>query len=177
MAPRTARAFTLACTLLTAACALTEREVSTTKTFDPSDVTWSQGQGPNTITGIARVSTGGKPRTCASLPVRLAPDSDYTRKRIAGLYGDDDEGFVDARSAQRLRAQQDVDKRYEISLKTAVCDASGNFAFRNLPDGTYYVLAPVVWKNKLGEVAEGGFYMQRVTVTGGETKSVTLASR
>jgi len=173
---RSSRFIALAsCVALLAACALDNAREP--RTFDPSDVRWSKAAGANAITGVALLSTGGKPRTCASLPVRLAPDSDYTRKRISGLYGDDDEGFVDARQAQRLRAQQDVDKRYESSLKTAVCDAHGNFAFRNLPDGTYYVLAPVVWRNKLGEVSEGGFYMQRVTVAGGETKAVTLASR
>lgn len=176
---RHTRALAFACTTLLAACALDDaRDVRSTNKFDPSDVRWSKALGRNTIFGVARLTAnGGKPRTCASLQVRLAPDSDYVRTRIERLYGDNDEGFVDARSAQRLRTQQNVDRSYESALKTAVCDPNGNFAFRNLPDGTYYVLAPVVWKNKLGEVAEGGFYMQRVTVAGGETRTVTLASR
>ena len=146
--------------------------------FDPSDVNWSKAQGGNTIAGVARLGVdNGKTRTCASLPVRLAPDSDYTRARMSTLYGDDDQGFVNARRAQQLRSQTKGDSRYEHALKASVCDKQGRFAFRNLPDGTYYVLAPVVWKNKLGEVAEGGFFMQRVTVAGGQTKNVTLASR
>jgi hypothetical protein len=37
-------------------------------------------------------------------------------------------------------------------------------------------MAPVVWRGKLGEVSEGGFFMQRVTVSGGETKRVALAA-
>ena len=146
--------------------------------FDPSDVTWSKAHGRNTIAGVAALGVdSGKTRTCASLPVRLAPDSDYTRQRISNLYGDENRGFVNARHAQQLRAKAATDTRYERSLKASVCDRQGHFAFRNLPDGTYYVLAPVVWKNKLGEVAEGGFFMQRVTVTGGETKRITLAAR
>jgi len=158
-----------------AACALEQGDGSR---FDASEVTWSKAPGRNIIAGAATLGTeSGKVRTCASLPVRLAPDSDYTRARIARLYGDDDEAFVDARSARRLRERAQVDKQYERSLKSSVCDAQGRFAFRNLPDGTYYVLAPVVWKNKLGEVANGGFFMQRVTVAGGETRRLTLAMR
>lgn len=166
----------LVCAALTA-CAIGEGKRAK---FDPDDVDWSKGQGANTIAGVAKLGAeGGKARTCASLPVRLAPDSSYTRQRISKLYGDRDEAFVDARRAQALRAKPDgaVDNRYERSLKASVCDKQGRFAFRNLPDGAYYVLAPVVWKNKLGEVAEGGFFMKRVTVRGGETKQVTLASR
>jgi hypothetical protein len=36
-------------------------------------------------------------------------------------------------------------------------------------------MAPVVWRNKLGEVTEGGFFMQRITVSGGETKRIAMA--
>ena len=171
----TGRLSAIICCAALAACALNDERSGK---FDPSDVGWSKALGRNTIAGVAALGgDNGKMRTCASLSVRLAPDSDYTRQHITKLYGDDDEAFVDARRAKRLRAGTAVNNRYERALKTSVCDRQGHFAFRNLPDGAYYVLAPVVWKNKLGEVAEGGFFMQRVTVSGGETKSITLAAR
>ena len=51
--------------------------------FDPASVAWAQKRGPNAIAGVARLEAeNGKVRTCASLPVRLAPDSSYTRKRV-----------------------------------------------------------------------------------------------
>ena len=146
--------------------------------FDPASVSWAKKPGPNAIAGAARLEAeNGKLKTCANLPVRLAPDSTYTRRRVELLYGDRDAAFVDAEQAQRARAQPGahVTTAYEKSLKAAVCDAKGRFAFNNLPDGTYYVMAPVVWRNKLGEVSEGGFFMQKITVRGGETKRIAMA--
>jgi hypothetical protein len=165
--------------LAVAACAgATSPPPSASARFDPSSVAWSKRTGANVIAGVARLEAdNGKLRTCASLPVRLAPDSPYTRDRVERLYGDADAAFVEAREAQRARAEAGggVTKAYEKSLKASVCDAQGRFAFKNLPDGTYYVMAPVVWRNKLGEVSEGGFFMQRVTVAGGETARIAMA--
>ena len=146
--------------------------------FDPSAVAWSTQVGANTLAGVARLETiDGKVRTCAKLPVRLAPDSPYARERIQRLYGDGDMGYVSAREADRARMQAGpkVDEAYEMSLKTAVCDARGRFVFKYLADGTYYLLAPVVWKRKHAKENEGGFFMQRVTIGGGEGLRVTLS--
>ena len=165
---------TLAALSVLSACAF-QRAASTP--FDPAKIAWSKQAGPNSIAGVAHLETDdGKLKTCASLPVHLAPDSTYTRKRVELLYGDTDSGFVDAQEAHRVRAKPGatVTKAYERSLKAAVCDQQGRFAFRNLADGTYYVMAPVVWRNKQGEVKEGGFFMQRITIGGGETRRITM---
>ncbi len=146
--------------------------------FDPVAIAWSKKAGANAIAGVAQLETGdGRLKTCASLPVRLAPDSSYTRKRVQLLYGDAGAGFVDAQQAHRIRARPGatVTKAYEKSLKASVCDSKGRFAFRNLPDGTYYVMAPVVWRSTRGEVTEGGFFMERITVHGGETRRIAMA--
>jgi hypothetical protein len=165
--------------VLVAACetaSLSSRDES----FDPRDVAWSKQRGANTIVGTAKLKAGdGVTRSCASLSVRLAPDSDYTRYRVERLYGDADTAYVSATEAKRVRAQTgaDVTPAYEKSLKAAKCDANGHFTFKNLPDGTYYVMAPVVWRGKVGEVSEGGFFMQRVTVEGGETARLAMNIR
>ena len=164
--------------MVLAACAIDHRTGATK--FDRRDVSSLKSSGGNVISGTARLTAAGnKTRTCASLPVRLAPDTNYTRDRISRLYGYGDEGFVDARRAKDLRARQvaSIDKNYERSLMASVCDRQGRFTFRNLPDGTYFLLAPVVWRDNLGAVTEGGFFMQRIKVTGGETRRVVLASR
>ena len=156
------------------ACAGMDREAK----FSSHDVAWSKKPGENTIVGTAKVASSGQARTCASLPVRLAPDSDYTRERVALLYGDTKEAFVDAKQAARAREKSGaaVTPAYEKAVKASTCDGSGRFVFKNLPDGAYYVMAPVVWRGKLGEVSEGGFFMQRITVAGGETRRITLAA-
>jgi hypothetical protein len=144
--------------------------------FDPRDVAWSKERGANTIVGTAKLEAGdGVTRSCASLSVRLAPDSPYTRDRVERLYGDDDAAYVSAAKAKRVRS--DLTPAYAKSLKAAKCDADGRFVFKNLPDGTYYVMAPVVWRGKIGEVSEGGFFMRRVTVEGGETARLAMNAR
>jgi hypothetical protein len=148
--------------------------------LDPRDLDWAYERGNNTIVGVAQMKAGdGVSRTCAALPVRLAPDTSYTRERVQLLYGDADHAFVTAAEAKRARAQPgaDVSPNYERSLKAVKCDARGRFTFKDLPDGTYYVMAPVVWRGKLGEVSEGGFFMQRVTVEGGETARLAMNPR
>jgi hypothetical protein len=165
---------------LLAACETVSLSSRDEASFDPNDVAWSKQRGANTIVGTAKLRAGdGMTRSCASLSVRLAPDSDYTRDRVERLYGDADTAYVSATEAKRVRAEPgtDVTPAYEKSLKAAKCDANGRFTFKNLPDGTYYVMAPVVWRGKVGEVSEGGFFMQRVTVEGGETARLAMNVR
>lgn len=168
-------AASLALTL--AACETTQMSSRYDPSFDPTDVAWSKQRGSNAIVGTAQLKAGnGITRSCASLSVRLAPDSDYTRDRVERLYGDADSAYVSAAEAKSVREQPGakVAPAYEKSLKAATCDAKGRFTFKNLPDGTYYVMAPVVWRGKIGEVSEGGFFMQRVTVEGGETARLAM---
>lgn len=166
--------------VLLAACETTPLSSRNDPSFDPTDVAWSKQRGANTIVGTAQLKAGdGVTRSCASLSVRLAPDSSYTRERVELLYGDADAAYVSATEAKRARAQPgaNVKAAYEKSLKAATCDAKGRFTFKNLPDGTYYVMAPVVWRGKIGEVSEGGFFMRRVTVEGGETARLAMNVR
>jgi hypothetical protein len=145
--------------------------------FDPAKTSWSTQAGPNVIAGVAHLATAdGGMRSCASLPVRLAPDSIYTRQRVALLYGGTISSFVNAKEAHRVRGKPGakVDKAYARSLKASVCDLQGRFTFKNLPDGTYFVMAPVVWGNRQGDVNEGGYFMQRITVSGGETRRISM---
>ena len=170
----------VALALILAACETTPFASRDDVSFNPNEVAWAKQRGANTIVGTAQLKAGdGVTRSCASLSVRLAPDSSYTRERVELLYGDADAAYVSATEAKRARAQPgaNVKASYEKSLKAATCDAKGRFTFKNLPDGTYYVMAPVVWRGKIGEVSEGGFFMQRVTVEGGETARLAMNTR
>lgn len=139
--------------------------------FDAQAIAWSQKPGDNAIIGTAALNDRGKTKTCARLEVRLVPDARYTRQRIAMLYGTATEGFVDADQARRVQERPGavVDPAYARSHKVATCDAKGRFAFKSLADGTYFVLAPIVWRTAGATTTDGGFLMQRVNVKGGQT--------
>jgi len=145
--------------------------------FDPQAVAWSTKAGTNSIVGTAELTTNaGRLKTCAGLEVRLVPDARYTRNRIDALYGTTNEGFVEAAEARRIqqRSEAIVDPAYARSHKVATCDSKGHFAFSRLADGSYYVLAPVVWRSAGASTNDGGFLMQQVTVAGGETKHLHM---
>jgi hypothetical protein len=144
--------------------------------FDAKAVAWSKKPGTNRIAGTAELTAQGKTRTCAGLEVRLVPDARYTRERVALLYGTATEGFVDADRARRVQERPGavVEPAYARSHKVATCDAKGRFSFAQLADGTYYVLAPVVWRKANAQTTDGGFLMQRVNVKGGETKRLHM---
>lgn len=141
-------------------------------TFDPKEVAWSEGKGPNHITGTAVLKLpDGQTRTCRPYTVIATPDSELARARLTALYGTTGRGHRDANAPQVCLPS---DPAYAQTQRTASCDDQGRFRFDHLPDGTWYIAVPVVWQNKVGEPFHGGTFLERVTLEGGETKQVTL---
>ena len=149
--------------------------------FDAQAIAWSKKPGANAIVGTAELTMLGQTKTCAGLEVRLVPDAPYTRDRVEMLYGTTSEGYVEADEARRIQQRSDaaVAPAYKRSHKVTTCDGKGRFSFANLADGSYYVLAPVLWRKPGASEPDGGFLMQRVALAGGETKRLhmTPASR
>ena len=143
--------------------------------FDPAEVAWFAGRGTNTIEGSAIVrSYSGTVKNCAALPVMLFPVSTYARERMAYLYGSGEEGFNLLAGGRPADFVGD-DPRYGATVKTTRCDAHGRFSFGELPDGDYYLVATVTWRERAQGMDEGGMLMRRVQVRTGETKDVLLA--
>jgi hypothetical protein len=144
--------------------------------FDAKEVAWFEGTGTNSISGTAIIRTdGGSVKTCAALPVVLFPASAYAAERMRALYGSDEEGFNPLVGGKPADFVND-DPRYAATAHTVRCTAQGRFAFSALPDGDYFLVAQVIWKEGryLG-FEQGGYLMQRVRVQTGESKDVLLA--
>jgi len=143
--------------------------------FDPAEIAWSKGNGPNTVEGSAVLRTrGGEARTCAGDEASLVPYSQYAAARMRLLYGSEDRGFFsteDAFISGPRVADDQYTPAYNASWRPAACDAQGSFVFANVPDGTYFVVAKVMW---IARYEQGGWLMQKVEVKGGETKKVVL---
>lgn len=150
------------------------------KAFDPAEVSWFDGQeGENVILGSASLRTkAGNTIPCPSeeAGVLLIPDSGYARERMEWLFGSQEGGFI----AAREELKDDFPSRtYEQNLRTATCDHQGNFAFGNLPDGTYFLTATVGWRKIATDGSahwEGGGLMRRVQVSGGQRVQIKLGS-
>lgn len=146
-------------------------------TFSREAIAWSLEDGPNTIFGNALLRTvGGDVKTCAGFEVFLIPSSDYSRERLGFIYGPGDTGFMGPGQG-RYFVPDPVE--YDATTRKTTCDAQGNFTFSRIPDGEYFVLAQVSWGAIDGGsypsiAPQGGLIMQKVMVTGGETKRLVL---
>lgn len=143
--------------------------------FDPAETAWFSARGTGSIEGsaIARAYSG-RAKTCAALAVTLFPDTAYARERMLALYGKADEGF-NPMLGGRPAAFENDDPRYHATAKTTRCDERGRFSFRELPEGTYYLVAEVTWRDSAAGLPQGGYLMQRIALTAGEAKEVLLA--
>lgn len=143
--------------------------------FDPSEVAWFAARGTNAITGSAILrSFNGKVKTCAALAVTLMPVSAYARERMRALYNSENDGFNPLIGGNAADFGGD-DPGYLTTVRTTRCDARGRFSFNELPDGDYYLVATVTWRDRSFGMDKGGSLMQRVHVSTGESKDVLLA--
>lgn len=166
--------------LLLAGCATVApappRQINISTAFDQSEVQWFKTKGNGSITGQAYFQTvGGQPRTCAGGRVTLYPHSTYIDKLTVAVFGNTTSGYVPIYQMNFQVNPRSPSATSEYAM-TAACDAQGNFSFTDLPAGSYYVLAGVVWtipgENMMPP--QGGELMRSVTLGAGESKRVIL---
>lgn len=148
-----------------------------TTRFDPGEVAWFEGKGSNTLNGNAVLRTvGGDVRTCAGLKAMIFPVGRYAIERVTAIYGSPDGGY-----GRVMPSFSETDPRYAATKRETVCDSQGNFRFTDLPDGDYYVQSIVTWGVPTGYYSlvssQGGGIAERVSLRGGETKSVVLTAQ
>lgn len=132
--------------------------------FNVRDFEWSQGQGRASIDGRVDYRRDGQVFNCTG-SVALTPDTPYTRARFQTLYGSTDRAAV-PEAVVRARTVPDPNADYRSFVRSTTCQ-DGRFSFSGLPDGSWYVIAPV---------SAGGdrvVLMQRVNTRGGRV-AVTL---
>ncbi|WP_374275763.1 hypothetical protein [Brevundimonas sp.] len=157
--------------LAAAACAPTQTGPmyggAMSRDFNAADFAWSQQAGQSAIAGVVRYSDGGQAYRCAG-SVGLNPVTPYTRHRFNTLYGSIERAAVPA-SVVRARTVEAADPDYPPYVRSTACDADGRFAFRGLPAGEWFVIAPVQ--------AGGGepvVLMRRVVTRSNGTAELTL---
>ena len=126
-----------------------------------------------TIVGHGAYHTrSGAHGDCAGLSIILMHDTPGYRRRVGALYGAVEGArapiaVIKARSA-KLGAG-------ESPLAASVqCDASGNFVFRDISAGSYFIIGRVHAVTVSGGVEELAV-MRHVAVVNGETRDVSLA--
>ncbi len=134
--------------------------------FSAADFGWSTRSGQGSIEGSINFVREGQAYRCTG-SVALTPDTPYTRARFRTLYGPTDRAAI-PEAVVRARTVADPNADYRSFVRSETC-ANGRFSFRGLPDGGWFVIAPV---------SAGGddriVLMQRVETRGGRIVTVTL---
>lgn len=120
--------------------------------------------GPNTVLGQALLrQRGGGVVTCAGTTAVLFPDSQYFREVID----------IFALGRQMIPVPPGGGRVPGPAVRSAVCDASGNFAFEGVPQGRWILVAQVNWT--VGKASQGGLLRREVEVIEGASNRFILA--
>lgn len=130
--------------------------------FDAQSLGLVFQKGEHLVNGQAFLTTrAGDPKTCAGNEVVLLAATPYSAERMRLIYGNDQSGYfpITGRGVQFVNDHPD----YVNYRRTVVCDAAGDFVFRNVHEGEYFVIAKVIWQTPIPST-EGGFLMRRIRV-------------
>ena len=122
------------------------------------------GIGNSTVTGQAFLKTrSGEVRFGAGCEVVIVPVTSYTTEIT-------DRAVL---GRERLEAP---DPRYSAYRRTTIADGNGNFEFRGIQAGSYYLSCVIRWEyaTQYGPAGTGGTAFGKVTVAPGETTKVIL---
>lgn len=107
--------------------------------FRTDDFVWSARSGRATIDGRVDYRREGRSYACSS--VALTPDTPYTRARFQILYGSTARAAI-PEAVVRARTVADPNADYRSFVRQTSCE-NNRFQFDNLPDGSWFVIAPV----------------------------------
>ncbi len=139
--------------------------------FSAADFAWSQAPGRNTITGRLAYHQGPMRFTCAGASVILTPETPWSRRRMAILYGSADRA-AQPTDAVRARTPQAPPGDSSAFIKRTTCDPADRFSFSGLPNGAWFVIT-------IARPADGGkaasvALMRRVVTRGGRATTLEL---
>ncbi len=152
-------------------CASTPPPVRLASSFDADQARRMLEEGTNTIKGSCRIQQRDSGVvTCAGQQVHLLPATNYATEEMLYLYGSKNRGFLSKEIKPPIFADEPPEYK-KLTIATA-CDAKGYFKFEKVADGKFFVITEILWQ--VGGLPQGGSLMQRVEVSGGQTKEIVL---
>ncbi|WP_353116380.1 hypothetical protein [Nitratidesulfovibrio sp.] len=151
------------------------RTVTLSTPYDSKEARRKLAPGKNSIRGTATAKTpGGEVATCAGKPVTLVPVTAYSSERMFAIYGSDDKGTLRlGQGAAPPPVITNDDPRYLADHPQTVCTDSGTFVFKDIADGQFFIVTGFTWLTD-DKKPQGVGLMQRVSVSGGQTKKLDM---
>lgn len=151
---------------LTLTGCLADDAVKTQTPFNYNEVAWAARSGGNTIVGTGKMIPEGGSKTYLCDYVWLSPDSAYRRELQTILFGNTEGAVLSRRVTPRRVMFQEYGEA--ATLREERCDKNGEFKFRRIPDGVWYIVSD------LGPFSDTYTVMKRIEVRGSTTLTVTL---
>jgi hypothetical protein len=139
--------------------------------FDAGQFAWSQASGSGVIAGRLTYRAGPTAFSCAGSSVVLTPETPWSRRRMAVLYGSTERAVL---PADEVRARTPNAPAGDAGpyVKRTTCDDMSRFTFSGLPDGAWYAIT--VAKPQGQDSAPSTALMRRVVTRGGRTVALTF---
>lgn len=148
--------------------------VQPTVPFNFQEVAYINQRGAAAIEGQAFMrQQGGGVVTCAGEEVRLIPAGSYGTQRLQAIYGTGDRGFISLYTPTQADVTSAEYQAWWAASRVTSCDAQGNFRIDGVANGNYFLLTGVRWM--AGDIAQGGFLMHRVNISGGQSQRILLS--
>ena len=139
----------------------------TVSEFDIDELSWLSTPGTGGIIGNSFLrKVDGAIVSCAGQAIMLFPSSNYADERIGYLYQSTESGI------NTERVIDESDPRYLEMMSKTMCDVDGRFKFKNLSEGTYYVVSTI----RFGNPPEGANLMRKVTIRNDEIEEITMSN-
>jgi hypothetical protein len=139
--------------------------------FNPADFGWAAAPGPNGIVGRGSLRQGQTAYTCAGAGVVLTPETPWSRRRMAALYGSTERAALPADEV-RKRTPSAPPGDAGPYVKRTTCDQQDRFSFSGLPNGAWYVIT--IARPAGQPQGETLALMKRVTTRGGRVTQVAF---
>ncbi len=157
-------AVSLLCALALAGCATPKIEGEGKVPFDARAAAYINALGTGVIKGqVFLPHPNGQNFYGAGETVRLVPATAYAAERFSRLYGG--KKFVPVGSIPVITPDPD----YASYTRTTKAGAVGQFEFRDVAPGRYFIASQLIRQKTDSFLQEGGAFFETVTVTGSET--------
>ncbi len=137
--------------------------------FRAEDFAWSTRGGSASIQGELTYHGGGQRYVCEGGDVILTPETAWSRRRMIILYGAANAAAAPV-SIVRARTPGAPSGDYARFVRKTSCDSENRFEFRNLPDGSWFLITVA---KPAGGGGESVAVTRRVQTRGG-LRSITL---
>ena len=148
--------------------------------LDESALSWVLMDGNSVISGNSfirdNLAINQGPHTCAGYEVNLVPEDAYFKEELGLFFDNFENSFWDRNTQFYEYSLDDAASKY---TKQTTCDSQGNFEFRDVAEGNYYLITAVSYEGgpfrTFPPTMKGGWLLKKIYVDGISNQRVVVS--